>query len=372
LDEISLVDDNVFYIRNAGPNRVGHTILYDKLVTNVAKYDLCMIYHADMYLAPGALDAIESHMYSLVHTDHVPGGFEWVPNEKTIVSLTRIEPPLHPPGPEKITRDFGTEPEDFNDAAFLEDLKQHPSYIKDKTTSGVFAPWAFWKSEFLEIGGHDWLYAPQSKEDSDIFNRFHLNGIKFIQTWEGFVYHMTCRGNRRNTLDGAPNITVNNPEWEIQNIKSSRNFIRKWGHFVKHDEYMQPIVPPKYDIGILLESGGIDLLNVLEPWCSKIYVDRMYESAVKEYIANAQVNTRYDLNTRIGYLEESSTHDVLITINPKTFTDKEFNLLNYINEIIAESGVTSGTFELENLKISISKLEDHAPELIHIDNSVYQ
>jgi succinate dehydrogenase/fumarate reductase flavoprotein subunit len=40
------------------------------------------------------------------------------------------------------------------------------------------------------------LFAPQSKEDTDIFNRFHLNGIKFVQTWEGFVYHMTCRGSR--------------------------------------------------------------------------------------------------------------------------------------------------------------------------------
>jgi hypothetical protein len=36
-----------------------------------------MIYHADMYLCPGALDAIEKHL-----------------KEKTIVSLTRIEPSI--------------------------------------------------------------------------------------------------------------------------------------------------------------------------------------------------------------------------------------------------------------------------------------
>ena len=30
------------------------------------------------------------------------------------------------------------------------------------------------------------LYAPQSKEDSDIFNRFVLNGYELIQTWKGF------------------------------------------------------------------------------------------------------------------------------------------------------------------------------------------
>ena len=30
------------------------------------------------------------------------------------------------------------------------------------------------KSDWDYIGGHDPIFAPQSKEDSDIFNRFHL------------------------------------------------------------------------------------------------------------------------------------------------------------------------------------------------------
>ena len=36
----------------------------------------------------------------------------------------------------------------------------------------------------------------QSKEDSDIFNRFVLNEYELIQTWKGFVYHMIQRGSR--------------------------------------------------------------------------------------------------------------------------------------------------------------------------------
>ena len=91
-------DTNFKAIRNEGPGRLGHTILYDTLVNEVATKDICMIYHADMYLCPEALNAIEKHI-----------------KEKTIVSLTRIEPPLHPPGPEKILQDFGIEPEEFNE-----------------------------------------------------------------------------------------------------------------------------------------------------------------------------------------------------------------------------------------------------------------
>ena len=195
-------------IRNEGPTRLGHTILYDTLVNEVATKDICMIYHADMYLCPEALDSIEEHL-----------------TDKTIVSLTRIEPPLHPDGPEKILFDCGIEPEEFHEETLMSYLQMSSKDRLNKTTEGIFAPWAFWKKDFQEIGGHDPIFAPQSKEDTDIFNRFQLNGIKFIQTWKGCVYHMTCRGSR--FADGAkrnPNGEVfmknrETDEWLKQNLK---------------------------------------------------------------------------------------------------------------------------------------------------------
>ena len=57
---------------------------------------------------------------------------------------------------------------------------------------------------------------------------------------------MTCRGSRRNTVDKAKNIYEDSPEWLAQNVRSTRNFIRKWGHFVKHDALMKPIIPSKF------------------------------------------------------------------------------------------------------------------------------
>ena len=42
----------------------------------------------------------------------------------------------------------------------------------------MFAPWCMYKSDFLAVGGHDELFAPQSREDSDLFYRFYLNGYK--------------------------------------------------------------------------------------------------------------------------------------------------------------------------------------------------
>ena len=338
-------DTNFKAIKNDTGKRLGHTILYDRLVDEVADHDICMIYHADMYLCPGALDAIEWHL-----------------KDKTIVSLTRIEPPLHPPGPEKILVGFGVEPEEFDEAKLLRFMEDSKGDRVNKTTEGIFAPWAFWKKDFQAIGGHDPLYAPQSKEDSDIFNRFQLNGIKFVQTWEGCVYHMTCRGSRRNTLDKAKNIYEDSPEWLEQNERSSRNFIRKWGHFVKHDQLMKPIIPPKYNIGLILQDNNLDLLKVLEPWCSNIYCDGNLR---KHYIIVEQDNTSFNLSEKVLPYNNEKNNDILIEININKFSNEDFRFIQNISEILAnDNELDIGSFELGNLNITINNLQTYEQELI--------
>ena len=276
MNKIVEKDPNVKIHRNEGPTRLGHTILYDTLV-DMATNDIVMIYHADMYACPNLDVEILKYLE--------PG---------KVVSATRIEPPLHPDGPEKILEDFGIEPEEFKEnelLKFVDDIQTGndgvlygPLALKRETSNGIFAPWAIYKKDFTSIGGHDPLYAPQSKEDSDIFNRFVLNGYELIQTWKGLVYHMTCRGSRfaagaQRNPDGQ--VFMKNretDEWLKQNERSTRNFIRKWGHFVKHDEMMMPIIPPKYDVGFVVKNCGLDQLRALEPWCSDIYGCLLYTS----------------------------------------------------------------------------------------------
>ena len=340
--EMMAKDDKFKAILNDTGKRIGHTILYDRLVNEVATNDIAMIYHADMYLAPGALDAIEREI-----------------EEKTIVSLTRIEPPLHPDGPEKIIWNGGVEPEEFIEEEFL---KQLPS-MKDasKVTEGIFAPWAFYRKDFQEIGGHDPLYAPQSKEDSDIFNRFQLNGVKFKQVWDGFVYHMTSRGSRRNTVDKAVNIYTDSPEWLAQNQRSTRNFIRKWGHFVMHDRLMKPIVPPKYNMGIVIVNCTDQLLEILEPWCDCICVDMDIEN----YIEKEQKNTLYDLKERV-FNKEDCSNDIIINIDGKTFNEQDYQYINQMSQIINQSGEPNSSFKIGNLDLKIKTKVEYTEDLIKL------
>lgn len=378
-ESIMKSDKNFNAIRNDSGKRLGHTILYDRLINEVAKNDICIIWHCDMYLAPGALDAIERNI-----------------SEKTIVSLTRIEPPLHPSGPEKIIYNFGTEPEDFNEENFIEflgngDLQdlvvekfkaipsdlQYPNYC----TKGIFAPWAFYKKDFNDIYGHDPLYAPQSKEDSDIFNKFKLNGITFRQTWEGFTYHMTCRGSRFNPT--LTKVGINSDEWEAQNIKSTRNFIRKWGQLIKHDVFLNPIVSNKYNIGIIFNNMPKDMLPIIrtfEPWCTNLYLASEFSNdSISTYINEEQQNTLYDLSKRIKSIQpndaldlfESCPNDIMILIDAHILLqDRQYiDIIFNMSDIISESGQL-GEMEFNLMKINIKSLTDYKYELLKENNNI--
>lgn len=377
--ELAKVDPYFKYITNEGPERVGHTILYDRIVNELVETDLAVIFHCDMYLCPVALDAIEKLMYS-----HIAGGdpisknapiiHTKFPNKNRIVSLTRIEPPLHPGGYEKILWDCGTEPEDFDEVNLLKCLKNpdlfrygyEPTTDYSKITNGVFAPWVFWVDEFKEIGGHDKLFAPQSKEDDDIWNRFILNGTELIQTWEGFVYHLTCRGNRRNVLEGAENIETDNPEWVEHNMKSARNFVRKWGYFIKHDEWHHPIVSHKYNITFVITNATYDMLHHLEIWCDMIAVDLRSDQIIK-YIDNEQPNTKYNLYSRIVGTDSIENCDIIVEIDGNTFAESDHQNIQNLSDIITQSGEI-GSFELGNLKVQINALTHYEKDLIVVNN----
>jgi len=350
MQEIAEKDKNVRIHRNEGPTRLGHTILYDTLV-DMATSDIVMIYHADMYACPGMDEAV---------LDKLTKG--------SVVSATRIEPPLHPDGPEKVLKDFGIEPEEFDEQGLLSWINEERP---EKYTRGIFAPWAMYKEDFLAIGGHDPLYAPQSKEDSDIFNRFVLAGYDLRQTWQGFVYHMTCRGSR--FADGAKRnpdgqVFMKNretDEWLKQNQRSTRNFIRKWGHFVKHDSYMMPIIPPKYNIGFVVENCGLEALQELEPWCSDIYGDWVGHKGfhVNKYIENEQPNTDFKLSKRIHSQHMNPTNDIVVHIDCQYLNHQNFQMLTQLPEILEEQGEI-GEFELNVFSVKVKNLKTYEKDLI--------
>ena len=125
-------DDNITAIYRSD-KRVGHTILYDKGI-ELAQTEVVGIMHADMILGPYYLENLLKHL-----------------QKETVVCATRVEPPLHPAGKEKIIRDFGTDFDNLNLDAFEAYVLEAQHEYKDLTTTGMFAPWIIYKEDFVAI-----------------------------------------------------------------------------------------------------------------------------------------------------------------------------------------------------------------------------
>ena len=339
--------ENIITYRNEGPDRVGHTVLYD-VGFDLAKTEVVSILHSDMVVTPNYVEHMLKHL-----------------KPKKVVSATRIEPPLHPPGPEKYVQNFGLEVDEFSEQKenFLNFVSQKEEENKDRTTKGIFAPWMMYKEDFVSIGGHDFLFAPMELEDSDIFNRFHLNGYELIQSRDAFVYHMTCRGSR--FKDGIeiekeiplPDGTIwykpkDSEEYTILRQHKFREWWRKWHCDVLHDDLMMPIVPKRYDTGFVVKNCNTQVLSILEPWCDTIYVDCEY----KNYIDIENEKSEYDISESVKPYDNEKNNNVLISFDATKLTNQHFTeFIKKLPFIIEETGEV-GSFNYDIFQIDIVEL----------------
>ena len=330
---------NVKYFVNPylGEKLFGIGKAYDYCIEQ-AETDIVMIFHADMMLGKDA------DLNAFKHLE-----------EGKVVCATRIEPPLHPNAGEKILRDYGIWPEEFKEQAFDSYVAQLLQENKDKVTTGIFAPWMVYKKDILSMGGHDPILK-SCREDSDLFNRFKLNGYKLIQSWDSLVYHLTGRG--AGSFDGDEE---RHAAWQKEMEASTREFIRKWGSNVNHTPMMDPIITPKYDIAFRLSNPNIDLLHALEPWCSCIHVGANSDKLVNQYIEQEQSNTAIDLTSKINAYDSDS--EVVVYIDGNTFTQQDFGHIQMLPSILKDNNVT-GKFQLSNLELIIHSLTEYQNNLI--------
>ncbi len=343
----SLNDPDLITYHNEGPDRIGIVGMFDKGI-EMARTEIIMAFHADMVAAPN----LDKHILK-----HLEKG--------KVISATRVEPPLHPDGPEKMLVDFGIEVEDFDINEFNKWVLNEYKPKHDKNvTEGIFAPWCMYKEDFLAVGGHDELFAPQSKEDSDLFNRFVLNGYEVLQTWEGLVYHFTSRGSRFNKHAGGA-AGKNSDEWLQTTSANMRNFIRKWGTPVKHDPLMKPIITPKYDIAFKVTNNNLKLLNALEPWCNVYYGDGHWVQ-YSYYMDREDNYTTYNMNDRVKSNNPDLydfDHGVIVEIDGFKFTQQDYEMIQILPEVLEEGG-EAGEFEYGNMKITINDLTTYENTLI--------
>jgi len=332
--------------RNGSNQRVGHTILYD-IGIRIAETNIVSILHSDMIVTQNYVKNMLKHLEPL-----------------SVVSATRIEPPLHPPGPEKYVENFGMEPEEFDKSAFQKFVYEKEYVMEDKTTQGIFAPWMLFKEDFVCIGGHDLLFAPMELEDSDLFNRFHLQQYKLIQSRDAFVYHMTCRGSRfkdgieiEKVIDLPDGTKWYKPkdseEYTVLRQNKFREWWRKWHTDVLHDELMMPIVPNRYETSFVVYNCSQQLLEILEPWCDHIYVDCDYG----QYTSLEENKSMFKISEKIHKIGDLMRGNVQILFDGTKLKNEHYTQFIKNIPFIVQQTDSVGSFEWDIFQIHILNLQ---------------
>lgn len=349
LEFVQRTDDTLIIHRVE--ERVGHTILYDKGI-ELSTNEVVGILHADMIVGPN---------YSKNLLKHLKKG--------RVVCGTRVEPPLHPAGKEKIIKDFGLDFDTLNIEGFETFCIEGQITNEDLITKGMFAPWILYKEDFQRIGGHDPLFAPFPYEDSDIFQRWILSEYELIQSRDAFVYHLTCRGHRWTEEIGKDDTYFK----EVSN-KGGRNYLRKWGSWIQNDEFQYPIITPKYGIGFSVKAANLETLHYLEPFCDRIYIEDAMGVLLDSYYEMEQKNTHFDLKKRVMTIEYNNPHeyeDIVVEFNWKEMSNQSLQIITQLPQIIKDSGEV-GVFKLDIFTLTINRMEEYQNRLINLDDEWYR
>jgi len=188
--------------------------------------------------------------------------------EDTILSSTRVEPPLHGISDKTITKNFGLIPKDFS----LDTWNRESILLKkSKTASYFFAPITFYKDVWLSLGGYDTVFR-RSREDSDLVQRALHSGISLVQTYQAIVYHFSCVSSRgvdwfnKSNSQAASRVDLQNKADYIE----LRRFLRKWGDFNHGENKLY-----KLDIDLELENlqeADLNLIYNIEPFFSRVWI----------------------------------------------------------------------------------------------------
>ena len=179
--------------------------------------------------------------------------------------------------------------------------------------------------------------------------RFSLKGFKKVIS-DACVYHFVSKSTRTST--DSQHIEYN----------SNKNFIRKWGSITSD---------VKYNIGFVIKNCNSNILEALEPWCSRIYIDDNMQVLTTHYINKEQPNTKFDLSKRIYTIEYNDPkleNDIVVEFDVKQFTQQSFDIIQKLPEIIKESGEV-GTFELDIFTININSMAEYQNDLIYLKSN---
>jgi hypothetical protein len=164
------------------------------------------------------------------------------------------------------------------------------------------------KEDYIGIDGYTFK---MFCEDDDLHLRYKLAGFEH-KVSSAHVYHFVSKTSR-----------TKSDSREIEN-QSNINFIKKWGF--RNSQYNKC-----YKKSYSLINPNPQLEAVLEPWFN-------------------------------------NGRDIIVKINGNTFNEYDYQIIQQLNDIIADNG-DIGEFKLNNLDIIINSLDTFEKDLIYLKNN---
>lgn len=286
--------------------------------------DKIILLHNDMILKPGFIEQMDIDIA-----------------EKRITTYTRVEPPIfNDTYPGKVILDCGSDLDTFNSNKFNEFELTH-----EVIDGGSQLFFGCMREDYIGIDGYTFK---MFCEDDDLHKRYKMAGFEH-KVSSAHVYHFVSKTSRTTK------------DYQQIEIASNRNFIRKWG--TRADV-------PKYNIAYVVKNCIYDILNALEPWCDRIYIDDEMQVITSHYIDKEQLNTNFDLTRRVltaQYNDPLGENDVVVEFDAQQLHNQNFYILQQLPEILYNQG-ESGVFEIDAFKIHIVSLIEYQNDLIYINS----
>jgi len=331
----SIQDTNVKYYHSKESKTFSET--FNK-ATELATKEYVAYLHNDIVLAPNFIENIQKHL-----------------QVGRVVSYTTIEPPIFAghQRPGKIIHDLGNSLQTFQISKLYDFVQSRQELDEGKTEQGITFFMCMHRELLLEVGGMDKLYNPMFCEDDDLIRRLSIKGLELITSLDAICYHFVSKTSRFS--EEYQNKT------QIIELNSSKNFIRKWGS--KNQV-------PKYNVAFVVKHCNLQMLEALEPWCDRIYIDDELGILFAAYYETEHKNTSYDLKKRVlttKWNDPQGENDIVVEFDGKNFTQQSFNIIQQLSEIIKESGEI-GEFQLDIFRITINSLTEYQNDLIICKN----
>jgi len=367
-------------------NTTGYRIGYQKNISILfgnASNDIVCYLQSDMVVSP----EFDKYFLEALNND-----------TNRVITMARIEPPIHPESPEKITKSFGLTPDEFQYDEFMEFARSLTKQNRP-LIYGHFAPFGLYKKTYFDkLGGFDTRFRC-SREDSDFIIRLAACKLDALETWNASVYHYTCVSSRGTGWykNDDKQVEITNGWQGRADAEELKRFIRKWGYF-GHD------YRSKYKTHLFLDINSapdIGLLSGIEPYFDNILLN---DKPVKDALVNLiNYDSHYFTNQRWKYTQQDwdklrSTFmgkdaedkitvglnwnpdlDIIIETDMYTLSKERDSQEN--KDFISNSNVIfdnlkksnpmgyKGTYKIGSFKITINNLLDYNQE--HLDNKQY-